>query len=155
MTQKAIITNAVVQVEHPLSDFMFLYGPGTEIDMSCSLTWRGEFYVFGGNAQPTQVSKLGSSNSNCFRFNLEVTTPYTKLNKCKLERVGALDFPHRYGGCANVNDDSIYLCFSKEDSDLKRCRKGRNPLGNFEQISNSNFEHNNTRIAANEGKLVV
>ena len=86
---------------------------------------------------------------------LEVCTPYVKLNKCKLERVGSLDFPHRYGGCANVNDDSIYLCFSKEDSDLKRCRKGRNPLGSFEQISNSNFEHNNTRIAANEGKLVV
>ena len=59
MTQKAIITNAVGQVEHPLSDFMFLYGPGTEIDMSCSLTWRGEFYVFGGNAQSTQISKLG------------------------------------------------------------------------------------------------
>ena len=63
ITQKAIITNAVGQVEHPLSDFMFLYGPGTEIDMSCSLTWRGEFYVFGGNAEPTQVSKLG-----CPRF---------------------------------------------------------------------------------------
>ena len=50
---------------------MFLYGFGTEAYRSCSVIWRGEFYISGGRYEKKQISKL---------------------NKCKLERVGSLPY---------------------------------------------------------------
>ena len=36
----------------------FEYLEGTQVQGSCSLTWRGNFYVFGGMTKSKQILKL-------------------------------------------------------------------------------------------------
>ena len=40
------------------SDIDFIMGENTQVERSCSLTWRGEHYVFGGSSKEKQVSKI-------------------------------------------------------------------------------------------------
>ena len=51
----SVITNANGKDDR---DIDFIMGRNTEIEESCSLTWRGEHYVFGGNSQKRQISKI-------------------------------------------------------------------------------------------------
>ena len=128
-----IITNSAGKVEKPATDFMFVYGQGTEVYESCSINWQGEMYIFGGAYRTTQISKLSG---------------------CKVERVNSLQFDHRRAACANMNDQSIYLCFNDKDlSDAKKCRKGDNPYGSFVEISQSNSEHIHSRLGVSQGKV--
>ena len=78
---------------------------------ACSLTWKNEHYVFGGRIKKTQISKIV---------------------KCSLQPIGHLramgTFPHYHGGCANMNDQYIYLCFSSEHKqDIRKCHVANNP----------------------------
>ena len=110
-----------------------MFGPETEVHLSCSITWRGEMYIFGGAYQTTQISKL---------------------NGCKLEREGSLNFNHRMAACANMNDEAIFLCFNDENSsDTTKCRKGNNPTGSFVELSPSNSEHRHSRLGVSQGKI--
>ena len=43
----------------------------------------------------------------------------SKIQDCRLQRVGELDFDYRYGGC-NTFSFGILLCFS--DSSITACR---------------------------------
>ena len=76
-TKPQIIRDALGNVEYAGEDFEFSLGEKTEVYYSCSLTWRGRFFVFGGNTQKTQMSII---------------------NGCRLERVDSLDFDQTYGG---------------------------------------------------------
>ena len=52
-------------------DIAFVLGENTEVKHSCSMTWRGEHYVFGGDRQTKQVSKIVGCelrNIGWFRF---------------------------------------------------------------------------------------
>ena len=98
-TRKATITDAYGKEEYPLDDFMFLYGEGTEVYFSCSVSWHGQVIFYGGYSVRNQISKL---------------------NGCKLERIGTLHFD-LYGGCGNFNEEEIYLCFSSYSVDVIRC----------------------------------
>ena len=69
---------------------MFLYKEKTETYHSCSLTWQGKLYVFGGDKEKRQISVL---------------------NGCTLERISYLNSDHYWGACTNMNDQ-IYLCFN-------------------------------------------
>ena len=131
-SNKAVITDGNGKEEYPVNDFMFMFGTNTEAAYSCSVTWRGELFIFGGYAEKRQISKL---------------------NGCKLERVGSLTFDHYFGACAVVNNDhTIYLCFDYNNSfGYKKCRKANEPLGVFKEISSSNYEHIFARIAASQG----
>ena len=122
-----ILTNANGRVDR---NFFFLYGEKTEVFQSCGLTWRNQFYLFGGTNEKRQVSKLSS---------------------CKLERVGELDFDLDKGGCANLNDEKIYLCFGLEQN-TKKCRYATDPLEKFSLIEQTSHSHSNTRIAASKSK---
>ena len=115
-------------VEYPIDDFMFLYAKESEVYESCSMTWRGKFFIFGGRYEQKQISSL---------------------NGCKLERVGSLSFHFPCGACANVDDQSIYLCFSEYGKKL--CWHGNNPSGSFKETSPSSFSHARTRIGASSG----
>ena len=64
------------------------YGEETEVGYSCSVTWKGELFIYGGWTERTQISKL---------------------NGCKLERIGTLPFQHTEDTCANMNDEAIFL----------------------------------------------
>ena len=83
----------------------------TPVYGACSLTWKNEHYVFGGRVEKTQISKI---------------------IKCSLEPIGNLKametFSHYHGGCTNMNDEYIYLCFSSENKqDTRQCHVASSP----------------------------
>ena len=123
-----VITDSNGKVEFAGEDFDFEFGHQTEVDGSCSVTYRGDFYVFGGSYLDRQISKLEG---------------------CSLKRIGDLDFDFQVGGCAAVNEESIYLCFRRYD--YKRCFFGTDPVGTFHNVTESHFNHARTRVAANDG----
>ena len=127
-----VITDSTGKTEYAGRDFNFHYGYKTKIKQSCSVTFRGEFYVFGGEfEQKKQIAKV---------------------TDCSLKKIGNLRFDFTYGTCAVVNEESIYLCFSNNKVDSqKQCYVGADPVGSFSKINQSQFYHDYTRIATNEG----
>jgi len=122
-----IITNAAGRQD---TNFDFVFGEGTEVDYSCSMTWKNELYIFGGRSQKRQISKLIG---------------------CQLTRIGELEFDHYLGACANVADAKLYLCFNDASGDYDKCRVALSPTGIYEEINRSIHYHAFTRIAASEG----
>ena len=107
----------------------FEFGEKTEVYDSCSLQWKNQHYVFGGNSEKTQVSMV---NGNRF------------------ERKGSLDFNMYLGACTVLNEFTIVLCFDYYEDNV--CRQSNNPLGSFNKLPNSNYNHRYTRIASFDGK---
>ena len=104
------------------------YGPETSVYESCSITWKNEFFVFGGNnSDKKQISKMVG---------------------CKLTRIGSLDFDHFAGTCSNMNNRLLYVCF--DYGNAKKCRLAADPLDSFIGVQNSTFEHKYARIAISE-----
>lgn len=98
------------------------------------MTYRNEFYLFGGETY------YGGDRRQI-----------SKLSGCGLERIGTLDFDHYRGACTGVNDARIYLCFNAYfSSDYRRCRYAENPLDTFTEAASSFYEHRFTSIAASE-----
>ena len=102
------------------------------VDRSCGVQFKGDFYVYG--------SYLGDKRQ------------IAKVTNCSLKRIGTLPFTHFIGACAATNDQ-VFLCFDY-NSDKKTCRAANEPTGNFNRIAKSTNEHSETRIAANDGKLL-
>ena len=127
-SNKPVITDSTGKAEYAGDDFNFDFKNGTQVLGSCSITYRGDFYVFGGDYEDTQISKISG---------------------CSLERIGSLDFNLKYGACVLVNEETIYLCFDAFDT--KQCHVGAGPYGSFSKITKSQFDHGSTRIAASEG----
>ena len=91
---------------------------------------------------------------------IEVKLGLSKLVGSKLQSVGSLPFPFTRGGCGNVADLRIYLCFSASGPDgrpekFKECHYSEQPLGEFDdgQKFASNFEHHYIRLGASTSKL--
>ena len=111
---------------------IMVHGEETEVYVSCSVTYRNKFYVYGGSDQKRQISEV---------------------KQCELKRIGTLDFDHKYGSCSNVDDQEIYLCFG--DNESKQCRSAIDPLESFTKIASSTFEHNRIRTAASSSKFLM
>ena len=126
-----VITNAQGREDR---NFYFLMGENTEVKYSCALTFRNENYVFGGLDEKRQISKIVN---------------------CQLKNIGQLEFDHYYGGCANVADEKIYLCFNFATDDAKKCRVASSPASQFEEIAQSVSEHRWTRVAASQCKILL
>ena len=109
----------------------FMMGNETQARSSCSINWRGEFFIFGGSLERRQISKLSG---------------------CKLHRLGSLSFNFYAGACTNLNDERIYLCF--DANEIRRCRASTSPTGDYALVEESNFDHKTIRIASSEGKNV-
>ena len=84
---------------------------------SCSLSWKNQLHIFGGNPEKRQISRLRGY---------------------KLERIGDLSFDHYHGACSSVANE-IYLCFDLNDG--KVCHKSTGPLETFSEITPSKFNH--------------
>ena len=123
-----IVTNASGKDDR---DVNFIIDDDVDVYRSCSLTWRGEHFVFGGYPNEYRIAKIIG---------------------CELKNVGELPFSHNYGGCANMADNRLYLCFSLDLSDSKKCCVAISPLGEFEETAKSYETHKRTRIAASESK---
>ena len=113
-------------------DINFKFGDNTEVFHSCGLTFKNQHFVFGGSSFKAQISQIID---------------------CQLKQIGTLAFNHDYGGCANVRNNQIYLCFNDSSFDRKKCRVANSPTDQFEHITRSIYEHNYIRIAASDSKL--
>lgn len=122
-----VITNAAGRQDR---NFVFLYDELAEVNNGCAVTWRNEFFIFGGRSQDKQISKLIG---------------------CQLQRVGQLAFNHQFAACANVADEKLYLCFNQASGDWNKCRVATSPTSVFAEINRSSHDHRRTRIAASEG----
>ena len=113
----------------------FDFGIGTEVEHSCSLQWRNNFYIFGGRNEKRQLSMINRVNN-------------------RLERKGSLDFDFYLGGCTVLNQTTFVLCFDFNEKDV--CRQSNNSLGSvpgsFTELAKSNYEHRLTKISSFEGK---
>ena len=115
-------------------NFFFRFGESTSVYYSCSMTFRNEFYVFGG-------------------FSGDDSRQISKLVGCHLRRIGTLAFDHRLGACTIVNDEKVYLCFSSGSSnDYKKCRFSYTPDGLYMESTPSVHEHRLTSVAASPCK---
>ena len=112
-------------------DFYFKYGENTEAYESCGLTFKNQFFMYGGSKQKTQISQIVN---------------------CELKRIGQLPFDFRLGACTNVANQKFYLCFDYYDS--RQCYKASSPIGTFQAISKSINDHREIRIASSEGKII-
>ena len=107
----------------------FTYDANAEVYASCSVTWRNNYYVFGGLNKKRQISQI-------------IGTQHTFI--------GMLTFDHYIAACSIMAADKIVLCFDYFNS--KRCRVALNPLGPFNEIQLSNHEHRHTQTAASRCK---
>ena len=115
-------------------DLDFIINLNTEVYHSCSLTWRGEHYVFGGHRMRQQIAKI---------------------HDCALMKIGKLQHNFIEGACSNVADQYIYLCFGIEAGERKRCRKLTSPTGTNMEIDLSFYPHAKTRIASSSRKISI
>ena len=119
-------------------DFNFEIDEEAGVSNSCSLTWKNELYVFGGD--------IGS----------ETNTQISKVTSCRLETIAQLAFNHVYGDCVNVASNIIVLCFNSASTsgDERKCRMASSPTGDFSVMTPSRYDHKYTRIATNDGEFI-
>ena len=114
--------------------FYFYYEAETSVLRSCSLVWENKPYIFGGSGPSMrQISRL---------------------DNCKLSRVGTLDFNFEEGGCANTGDRRFYLCFSKHESGLNKCHYASDISQVTTMAAQSLHNHGYTRIASSDSNLI-
>ena len=120
------------------TDFEFDFYEGYDLYNSCSITWRGVFYLFGG------------------RGNGKLNTQIVQVNNCGITQLEEkLEKALQAGGCGNVNDEQIYLCFSNNSgSDRKSCVVSENPIGPYTSINKTTYEHGLTRLGASSGRIL-
>ena len=107
-----------------------MIGDGAQAWKSCSFTFKNHHYVIGGNDQ------------------------ISKIIGCTLTKVGTLAFNFHSGGCANVADRLVYLCFDwSNTNEHRRCRVSNSPEGNFTLITDSTFDHREVNIASSNCKI--
>ena len=97
---------------------------------SCSLSFKGQTYVYGGYNEMTQLSIVDG---------------------CSLKRIADLPFSFNVGACTSTPDE-VFLCFEYE-SDYKTCRVGQTASGPYVEVDKSIYNHYAIRIAASSSKL--
>ena len=130
----------------------FEFDDGTQVHRSSSVTWRNNFFIFGSELHPKQISKVIGY---------------------KLTLIGQLSFNHEYGSASVMgegvvliyfwffyrtlyenHEDLIFLCFQTKKIDHKKCRVGSDPLGTFEEISPSQYPHSRARTSASDSRFI-
>ena len=124
-----VLTNAAAS---EADDFNFEIDEKSEVYQSCSLTWQNELFVIGGRSKKSQISKVTS---------------------CRLEPVGKLGFNHN-GDCVSVAAEKVVLCFNDSRGDHKKCRVASSPTGAFNEMPPSQYPHQYTRIATDDGEFI-
>ena len=130
---RPLITDATGSVN---TNFLFLYGEGTEAHLSCSITWQNQMYVFGGGDETLEIPNRQIS----------------KIIGCELKRVGTLEFNLMRGGCTNYKDDRVFLCFDMNQG--KTCYTADGPESPFTSIESSNYDHRITSLASSESEYI-
>ena len=107
----------------------------TIIDESCSITWQGKMYIFGGYPKETRQQIL-------------------VVDKCKLTLKGKLPFKMIAGACAQRENAEVFICFENiyRIETLRNCHRATDPLKKFSKLPNSTYYHEDTSIAVTSGK---
>ena len=115
------------------SNFFMVFDENTQVYGSSSVTWRNQFFVFGGKNNKRQISKL---------------------SEYKLTSVGKLAFKHYRAASTIAGNDLVYLCFNSDNTnDYKKCRTASGPLGNFTETPHSTYSHKLTKVASSSGEF--
>ena len=105
----------------------------TDAYRSCSINWNNQLFIFGGETERRQISRLTGH---------------------KLERIGDLTFDHDFAACSVMSSQYIFLCFNLADSnDHKRCRRSTGPLDQFSEVALSTYNHGYSQTSSSDSKL--
>jgi len=132
----------------------FFIRSDTDIYLSCSARLNGEYYVFGGNQRTPYT---------------DFTKQISKINDCRLKRVGDLPFDFEYGACGTYevsSEERVMLCFDMNEQ--RKCRRysefrlGDSPLTplfsysgfDFDTHPDSAWPHTHTTLG-NVNNLVI
>ena len=115
--------------------FYFNYGLDTDAYNSCGLTFRNQFYMYGG------------------RTDRETERQISQIMSCELKRIRDLPFDFVLGACTSVANQKLILCFDENDS--KQCYQATSPTGEFESIPQSNDYHLRTSVGASDGNFMI
>ena len=115
-------------------DFDFSMGENTQVWGSCSMTFKNQHFVFGGETETKQISQIIG---------------------CSLTRVSTLSFDHIRAACTNVDNNKIYLCFNDGSGDYKKCLVSSSPTGQYTEVQESTHEHRHATIASNNSKSKI
>ena len=110
----------------------FSHDKNSEAGDSCSLVWNNQLFVFGGNYNRRQISRL---------------------DQYELHLIGELSFDFYLGACTNMADLKLFLCFQYNSS--KGCYWSANPLGDFKNASLASYHHSPTRISSSKCKFFM
>ena len=103
----------------------FFIRQDTDIYLSCSARLNGEYYVFGGNQRTPYTS---------------FTKQISKINDCRLKRVGDLPFDFEYGACGTYevsSEERVMLCFDMNEQ--RKCRRYSKFLSDWEILSQNSL----------------
>ena len=111
----------------------FSFGPGTQVESSCSVVWHGKMFVFGGSRYKRQISVV---------------------DQCQLTKKGELPFDMYFGACAQRDNQEVFICFEKvgDLSTYKNCHRSNGPLEPFTKLPSSSYNHRDARIAVTSGQ---
>ena len=127
-----ILTDLSGRVDY---NFYFLMGVNVTIFKSCSINWRNEFYIYGGDS------------SNGYQI--------SKLSGTHVERIGDLNVDFQHGACG-VAGNKIYLCFSEaKNTTAKECVRASDPLDDFKQGPSTSYDHYFIQLAASTGINII
>ena len=117
--------------------FSYNFLKGSEVFLKpCSIVWHGTMFVFGG------VKKAGVTLTN--------SRVISKVEKCQLKKYGELKFDLVEGGCAQLNNEKVFLCFDQKSK--KNCYESTGPLNSFTKLPTSTVGHASAQIAVSKGK---
>ena len=99
---------------------------------SCSINWKNQFYIFGGQVpEKRQISRISGY---------------------KLEHLADLPFDHFWGACSVIGGQFVFLCFDYYDNN--QCRRSTGPLENFSVITPSTYGHRIARTSNSDSKFL-
>ena len=117
----------------------FQKGEHTEAYKSCSVTWKNQMIVFGGEIERQQISRLDGY---------------------ELTRIGQLSFDFRRGACTVFNQKFIFLCFSdleynnkNSTIEIRQCRQTSDLHVQFSKTTPSKHGHAKSAISASNSKF--
>lgn len=110
-----------------------MFGPATEVENSCSLTWQGRMLVFGGYENRRQISEVQGCGLNRLQHNL----PFDL-----------------YSASCTAYDSSNVMLFCFDSNNKKQCHTSSN-LYDFNNTDDSFYTHEYITIAASDEKRGV
>ena len=110
----------------------FTIADDAEVSYSCAVTYKDQFFVYGGWDHKRQIAKVTNKS---------------------LRNVGSLPFDFCNGGCSSTTS-KIVLCFHYW-ADQRTCYQTTNPTGQFKQTTKSIHKHGGIKFASSECKFFI